>query len=87
MNNSPNIPVEDRKYVLRFPKPRAKPVGKGDWKWLYYTGGQPTDRLGQAKIFGLSKAKATKQFAHTTRRCEVKRVTDRMLFKAALEGK
>lgn len=88
MNNSPNIPVEERKYVLRFPKSRrAAMLGKDNWKWEYYTGQQPTRRLHEAKIFSLKYAKAAKQFGHTTGGCEIKRVTDKMLFKAALEGK
>jgi hypothetical protein len=84
MNNSPKIPVEERKYVLRFPTRKSL---HADTRWRYYTGAAPTYSLSKAKILSLSKAKATKQFAHTTRRCEVKRVTDKMLFKAALEGK
>jgi len=88
MNNSPNIPVEDRKYVLRFPKSRrAALAGRDNWKWYYYTGKEPTAKIHKAKTFSLKYAKAAKQFAHTTHRCEIKRVTQKMLFKAALKGK
>lgn len=78
-----DIPIEDRKYVLRFPMRQHYRIVQQQ----YYTGQQPSTRLSQAKIFSLGQAKGTKQFGHTTRSCEVIRVTDKMLFKAALEGK
>ena len=83
MNNSPNIPVEDRKYVLRFPSRRSM---KAKRRWKYYTGKAPTYRLGQARVFSLQQARDARTFAHTTYKCEIKRITDRMLFVAALDG-
>ena len=75
--------IEDRIYVLRFPRDRRA----AKWRWHYYTGEAPTDRIGQAKVFNLQQAKNTKQFAFTTTSCEIKRITNKMLFIAALEGK
>ena len=83
MNHSPNIPVEDRKYVLRYPYRKSMNAVA---VWKYYTGEAPTYRLGQAKVFNLQQAKNARTFAHTTYKCEVKRITDRMLFVAALDG-
>ena len=56
------------------------------YRWEYYTGKQPTQRLHEAKIFGLDDARNQKHFGHTTRNHEIKRVTEKMLFTAALQG-
>lgn len=74
-------PIEDRIYVLRF----VYPINNKR-KYEYYTGKSVTKRIHKAKIFTLEKAKNTKQFAHSATNCEVKRVTKKMLFKAALQG-
>ena len=83
-----HIPVEDRIYVLRF-RFAINNNRVGGWAHEYYTGQSPTRMISKAKRFSLEKAKNTKAFAHSCRgkSCEVKRVTKRMLFKAALQGK
>lgn len=78
-----SVPVEDRIYVLRFIISSYRQ--KHRW-YEYYTGHAPTRRIHEAKIFTLDQAKNTKRFAHTASRCEVKQVTHKMLFKAALQG-
>ena len=80
-----SVPVADRIYVLRFVFPIDNNRAGGR-RYEYYTGQAPTKRIHKAKIFTLEQAKNTKQFAHTAARCEVKRVTKKMLFKAALQG-
>jgi hypothetical protein len=77
--------VEDRMYVLRHIGV-GKRNGAGQRRYEYYTGRVPTKRIHEAKTFTLSKAKSTKQFAATAHACEIKRVTQKMLFKAALQG-
>lgn len=87
---SNSTPPEDRRYVLRFRKPSPHIINRffqGEYTWEYYTGEEPTKRLGQAKQFKLSQAKGAKQFGHTTGSCDIIRITDKMLFLAALEGK
>ena len=77
-------PVEDRIYVLRHINRVTSRTNERCYE--YYTGRQPTKHIHKAKIFTLSKAKSAKQFAATAHACEVKRVTRKMLFKAALQG-
>lgn len=78
-------PIEDRMYVLCFVQGY-----KRNWKSktypMYYTGSEPTRHMNKAKTFTLEKAKNTKQFATSAVRCEVRRVTHKMLFTAALKG-
>ncbi len=83
MNNSPDIPVEDRIYVLRFTIGyRSSP----NVRYEYYTGKKPTRHINKAIIFSLRQAKNAKQFAKTTGSCDVIRVTEKILFKKALQG-
>ena len=77
--------VEDRMYVLRHIN-RINPRKGMGRIYEYYTGRAPTRRIHEAKTFTLEKAKNTKQFAATAHACEIKRVTQKMLFKAALQG-
>ncbi len=79
------ILVEDRIYVLRFIHRLNPQKGMGR-RYEYYTGQAPTKRIHEAKIFTLAQAKNTKQFSHTAGTSEIKRVTQKMLFKAALQG-
>ena len=81
------IPVEDRIYVLRFIH-GINNNRTGGRRYSYYTGKAVTERINKAKIFTLTQAKNTKQYAHTAtaHNCEIKRVTRKMLFRAALQG-
>jgi len=82
--------IEDRMYVLRYVfRYRSSNVFhqyRGRRYYEYYTGKAVTKHINKAKIFTLEKAKNTKQFAHSATGCEIKRVTQKMLFKAALQG-
>ena len=80
------VPVADRIYVLRFIFSSHGRRQKNSRKYEYYTGQATTRKIYEAKIFTLEQAKNAKQFAKTTHNCEVKRVTQKMLFKAALQG-
>ena len=79
------IPVEDRIYVLRFQRGYVSDR-YGETKYEYYTGEKPAKQISKAKRFTLSQAKNAKQFAKTTGCCVVIRVSQKQLFKAALEG-
>ena len=80
-------PIEERMYVLRYAHAyRYKPNWMSERQYEYYTGKEVTKHINKAKIFTLENAKNTKQFATSARHCEVKRVTQKMLFKSALQG-
>lgn len=59
--------------------------------WAYYRKGRGvTKKLTEAQQFTLRDAKNAKQYAQgasLAQHCEVKRVTQKMLFMAALEGR
>ena len=74
--------TEDRKYVLR---------SKGGLQRLnnsvvYYTGGEPTKKIREAKIFSLQAARGARQFSTTGPFYEIKRVTDKDIFELSLKG-
>jgi len=87
-------PIEDRRYVLRFV---WGTYADGTKVWRYYCKGKATtDKLCHAQLFTLNQAKNQKQYAHlcvyaqgssAATHCEVKRITDKALFIAKLEGK
>lgn len=80
------VSAEDRIYVLRFVFLSYDRKQGNSRRYEYYTGQATTRRIHEAKTFTLAQAKNTKQFAKTAHICEVKRVTKKMLFKAALQG-
>jgi hypothetical protein len=78
-----DIPVEDRIYVLRYTIGyRSSP----DVRYEYYTGNAPSRHINKAKIYSLQQARNTRTFAKTTGSCDIIRVTEKILFKKALQG-
>ena len=81
-------PIEDRRYVLRFV---WKTYANGEKVWRYYCKGKSTtDKLSNAQLFTLNQAKNQKQYAQgssAATHSEIKRITDKALFIAKLEGK
>jgi len=80
------IPIEDRKYVLRY-RHGISPSGRSSYVYYSNQYSVVVDRLIDAKLFNFREAKYERQNHAFTGGCEIKRVTDKMLFKAALEGR
>lgn len=74
--------TEERKYVLR----SKAGLQRLNNCMVYYTGGEPTAKIREAKFFSLEAARGAKQFATTGTYYEIKRVTDKEIFEKTLKG-